>query len=305
LGQNTSCLLIYIITMKIAVIGPICKDKNIVGKNIFEQIGGVPYYTGNALFFLGASVSIYGSSALARNEIEKSFACEKLLQIHSEHTIKFINSYLKEDSDVRTQGIVDFEYNAITLNDLKDIGDFDYVILGPLLHNNISRHLIQQLAGLGLKIVLASQGLIRYVMNNQIIWKHPENVLNVLSYCDFLFLSEVELKYITNTEHTVDGINFLLKNGAKNIIVTQGVKGSIVCIKGKNYKINPFPAQRLADVTGAGDSYMAGFVRALELFDDPLKQGEFAGMTATMSIEDEGYFHHGIKDVYKRLNWRI
>lgn len=291
--------------MKVAVIGPICKDKNIVGKNIFEQIGGVPYYTGNALFFLGASVSIYGSSALARNEIEKSFACEKFLQIHSRHTIKFINSYLKEDSDIRAQGISDFGYNVITLDDLKDIGDFDYIILGPLLHNNISRRLIEQLAGLGLKIVLASQGLIRYVMNNQIIWKHPENVLNVLSYSDFLFLSEVELKYITNTEHTVDGINFLLKNGAKNIIVTQGVKGSIVCIKSKNYKIKPFPAQRLADVTGAGDSYMAGFIRALELFDDPLKQGEFAAMIATMSIEDEGYFHHGIKDVYKRLKWRI
>jgi len=40
--------------VKVAVIGPICKDKNIVGKNIFEQIGGIPYYTGNALFFLGA-----------------------------------------------------------------------------------------------------------------------------------------------------------------------------------------------------------------------------------------------------------
>ena len=100
-------------------------------------------------------------------------------------------------------------------------------------------------------------------------------------------------------------IKFLLKNGAKNIIVTQGVKGSIVCIKSKNYKIKPFPAQRLADVTGAGDSYLAGFVRALELFDDPLKQGEFAAMTATMSIEDKGSFHHGIKDVYKRLSWRI
>jgi sugar/nucleoside kinase (ribokinase family) len=291
--------------MKVAVIGPICKDKNIVGKNIFEQIGGVPYYTGNALFFLGASVSIYGSSALARNEIEKSFACEKLLQIHSRHTIKFINSYFKEDSDVRSQGIYNFGYNAITLEDLKDIGDFDYIILGPLLHNNISRHLIEQLAGLGPKIVLASQGLIRYVLNNQIIWKHPENILNILSYSDFLFLSEVELKYITNTEHIVEGIKFLLKNGAKNIIITQGAKGSIVCIKSKNYKIKPFPAQRLADVTGAGDSYIAGFVRALELFDDPLKQGEFAAMIATMSVEDEGSFHHGIKDVYKRLSWRI
>ncbi len=291
--------------MKVAVIGPICKDKNIVNKNIFEQIGGVTYYTGNALSFLGASVSIYGSSAFTRNELEKSFVCEELVQIHSRHTIKFINSYWKQDLDVRTQRIYDFGNNIITFDDVKDVIVYDYVILGPLLHNNISRRLIEQLAGGGPKIVLAAQGMIRYVMNNQIIWKHPENVLDVLSYSDFLFLNEVELKYITNTEHTVDGINFLLENGAKNIIVTQGVKGSIVCIKSKNYKIKPFPAHRLTDVTGAGDSYMAGFVRALELFDDPLKQGEFAAMIATMSIEDEGYFHHGIKDVYKRLNWRI
>ena len=223
------------------------------------------------------------------------------MQIHSGHTIKFINSYLKEDSDVRTQGIYDFGYNAITFDDLKDIGDFDYIILGPLLHNNISRRLIEQLAGLGLKIVLASQGLIRYVMNNQIIWKHPENVLNVLSYCDFLFLSEVELKYITDTEHTVDGINILLKNGAKNIIVTQGVKGSIVCIKGKNYKINPFPAQRLADVTGAGDSYPAGHIVAQESFEDPSEQGEFAAMTATMAIERNGPFNGTMEEVIERL----
>ncbi len=291
--------------MKVAVIGPICKDKNIVNKNIFEQIGGVTYYTGNALSFLGASVSIYGSSAFTRNELEKSFVCEELVQIHSRHTIKFINSYRKQDPDVRTQRIYDFGHNIITFDDVKDVIVYDYVILGPLLHNNISRRLIEQLAGGGPKIVLAAQGMIRYVMNNQIIWKQPENVLDVISYSDFLFLNEVELKYITNTEHTVDGINFLLENGAKNIIVTQGVKGSIVCIKSKNYKIKPFPAHRLTDVTGAGDSYMAGFVRALELFDDPLKQGEFAAMIATMSIEDEGYFHHGIKDVYKRLNWRI
>lgn len=289
--------------MKVAVIGPICKDKNIVGKNIFEQIGGVTYYTGNALSFLGASVSIYGSSALARNELDKSFTCEGFVQIHSRHTIKFINSYSEEDPDVRTQKIYDFGYNTITLDDVKYVDNYDYIILGPLLHNNISRRLIEQLAGVGPKIVLAAQGLIRYVMNNQIIWKHPENVVNVLCYIDFLFLSEAELKYITNTEPVFDGINFLLKNGVKNIIVTQGEKGSIVCMKNKEYNIKSFPAQRLADFTGAGDSYMAGFIRALELFDDPIKRGAFAAMTATMSIEDEGYFHHGIKDVYKRLSW--
>ncbi len=289
--------------MKVAVIGPICNDKNIVNKNIFEQIGGVTYYTGNALSFLGASVSIYGSSALARNELEKSLVCEELIRIHSQHTIKFINSYLMQDPDVRTQRINDFGHNIITFDDVKDVVVYDYIILGPLLHNNISSRLIEQLAGAGPKLVLAAQGMIRYVMNNQIIWKHPENVLDVLSHIDFLFLNEVELNYITNTETVFDGINLLLKNGAKNVIVTYGRKGSTVCMKNKNYKVESFPAQRLVDVTGAGDSYMAGFIRALQLFDDPIKQGKFAAMTATMAIEDDGCFHHELKDIYKRLSW--
>jgi len=289
--------------MRVAVIGPICKDKNIIGKDIFEQIGGVTYYTGNALSFLGASVSIYGSSDLKRDELEKYFICDERIQICSKNTIKFINKYMKQDSDIRIQRVNDFENNTIFFKDLKNISKFDYIILGPLIHDNIPRETIEQLSRIGPKIVLATQGMIRYVKNNKIVWKHPENVLDILPYIAFLFLDENELRFITGIEDLSGAINFLVKKGTKNIIVTQGKKGSIVYIKNKEYKINSFPPNRVVDVTGAGDSYMAGFIRALELFGDPQKQGEFAAMTATISIEEKGPFHYTVKDVYKRLGW--
>ena len=289
--------------MKVAVIGPICKDRNIIREDIFEQIGGVTYYTGSALSFLGASVSIYGSSTLKRSELEKYLACDELIQIYSKNTIKFINKYMGQDSDVRIQRVNDFENNTIFFNDLENISKFDYIILGPLIHDNIPRELIIQLSRVGPKIVLASQGMIRYVKNNKIVWKHPENVLDILPHIDFLFLDENELRFITNVEEISGKINFLSKKGLENIIVTLGKKGSIVYMKNKEYKIKSFPPKRLIDATGAGDSYMAGFIRALELFDDPQKQGEFAAMTATISIEEKGPFHYTLKDVYKRLGW--
>jgi len=289
--------------MRVAVIGPICKDRIIIGKDIFEQIGGVTYYTGNALSFLGASISIYGSSALKRSELEKYLVYDELIQIYSKDTIRFINKYMEQDPDVRTQRVHDFENNTISFDDLENISKFDYIILGSLIHNNIPKETIEQLSRIKPKIVLAIQGMIRHVKNNQIVWKHPKNVMDILHYVDFLFLDENELRFITDIEDISGAINFLVKKDVKNIIVTQGKKGSIVYRKKKKYKINSFPPNILIDVTGAGDSYMAGFIRALELFDDPQKQGEFAAMTATISIEEKGPFHYAVKDVYKRLGW--
>lgn len=289
--------------MRVAVIGPICKDNNIIGKDIFEQIGGVTHYTGNALSFLGASVSIYGSSAFKRSELKKYLVCDEFIQIHSKNTINFINEYMEQDPDVRIQRVNDFENNAIFFNDLKNISKFDYIILGPLIHDNIPKKTIKQLSRIKPKIVLATQGMIRYIKNTQIVWKHPENVIDILHCIDFLFLDENELRFITGIEDISSSINFLVKKGVKNIIITQGKKGSKLYMKNKEYKINSFPPNRLVDVTGAGDSYMAGFIKALELFDDPQKQGEFAAMTATISIEEKGPFHYTVKEVYNRLGW--
>jgi len=44
--------------MKVAIIGPICKDIITIGK---EQTGGVTYYTGQALSLLKVETVVFGS----------------------------------------------------------------------------------------------------------------------------------------------------------------------------------------------------------------------------------------------------
>lgn len=63
-----------------------------------------------------------------------------------------------------------------------------------------------------------------------------------------------------------------------------------------------FPPAKLEDPTGAGDSYMAGFVRAIELYTDPVNRGEFAAMTATLAIEQQCPFIGSVEAVCRRLD---
>ena len=47
--------------MKVAVIGPICKDEVVIKGKTYSQLGGVTYYTGHALASLGVDTTIIGS----------------------------------------------------------------------------------------------------------------------------------------------------------------------------------------------------------------------------------------------------
>ncbi len=150
-------------------------------------------------------------------------------------------------------------------------------------------------------LALAPQGLIRYLDQEKIIWKNPQNVLCLLPYIEYVFLNEEELKFVSDKNGIQEGVRVLQEKGGKNILVTLGQKGSWLFLGDKEYKIKAFPPKTLADQTGAGDSYLAGFMRALDLFKDPIKQGDFAAMVATLSIEQKGPFQGSVEEVLQCL----
>ena len=133
------------------------------------------------------------------------------------------------------------------------------------------------------------------------MWKNPDNVIRVLPHIDYMFLDEAELRFIANRQKFEKSVSCLQSKGLDNIVVTQGNQGSVVFLKNNCYQIPAFPVNKLVDPTGAGDSYAAGFVHAMSLFNDPIKQGKFAAMTATMGIENKGPFNKTADEVLKRL----
>ena len=293
--------------MKVAIVGPICKDINTIGEERIEQVGGVTYYTGQALSSLGIETTVFGSFNSQDPPSKKGFRFN-LVPIEAQGTMVFRNiSPDPHNLDERIQK-AETPNNRITVNDIPHNGlsGLSYLVFGPKFNDNISTSIIEEFSRKvednGTKLVLAPQGLIRYLDIDKIVLRHPKNVRNALPHVNYVFFDDKELEFVSGRDKIVDGVNFLQSEyGAKNVIVTQGSHGSQLFLRDETYKIVSFTPRKLVDTTGAGDSYMAGFLKAQELFDNPTEQGKFAAMTATMAIERKGSFNGTLEEVMKRL----
>jgi len=186
------------------------------------------------------------------------------------------------------------------------LSGLDYLIFGPLYHDNISASTIEEFTreveDHDTKLVLANQGMIRYLDGKRIVWRNPENVRDALPHVGYVFFDDRELEFVSGKEGIEDCAHCLQgEYGATNVIVTQGSKGSQLFLGADTYTVKAFPPRGKPYTTGAGDSFMAGFLKAQELFEDPLEQGEFAAMTATMAIERKGPFSGVAGDILERL----
>jgi len=97
--------------------------------------------------------------------------------------------------------------------------------------------------------------------------------------CSLLF-SEENLSEEESAQRLVDW-------GADIAIITMGVKGSLVFTRNKRYHV-PSLSGKVMDVTGGGDSYMAGFLAEFIQTGDPLKSAVFASAVALCVIEATG-----------------
>lgn len=284
--------------MKFAVIGPVCRDKP------DHRPGGFTYYFGNAAHSLGAHVIVYGSFG-EEDDFSDSFKCG-LRHIPAEGTVIFENTDNTTNPDKRLQRAWVYDNTIPPEHIPDDLSGYD-VALGPLYHDNISPQLIEKiherLHGRG-ETALAIQGMLRHLdRDNYVVLREPEN-LRFLQYTDYLFLNEKEMSAINPYSDIRDGARYLKDCGAKNVLVTRGSNGSRLFLDNGDYEIGAFPPEEEKDRAGLGDSFAAGLLVARkrpELSGDPVKQGEFAAMVATICMENQGPFNKDRDYVFERL----
>ncbi len=133
------------------------------------------------------------------------------------------------------------------------------------------------------------------------LWKDEEAAINgmrsPLSYVDIIKISDEEIELVTGQKTPEEAIDYLLSMGISCVIVTMGAKGAMVGVKeGKIFK-EPKPCKQVVDTTGAGDSFMGGFLYKLcennlrpdELTLDNLAEfTEFANQVASYCIGKRG-----------------
>jgi len=88
-------------------------------------------------------------------------------------------------------------------------------------------------------------------------------IKKILPHVNLLFVNRQEAeKLVGKKKTTKDLINALLKKGVKQVVMTDGAKGSFAT-EGKNiYFMKSFPLKPKAK-TGAGDAYSSGFLSAI------------------------------------------
>jgi sugar/nucleoside kinase (ribokinase family) len=288
--------------MKIAVLGPVAKDFTTIDGVETLHIGGIPYYVAVTLKSLGVTTVVPYITANKDDEswIEKSFSGIPVQLRSVSKTLESVIEYSSSNPDRRRHHIEAYP-NTIEASDtlLTDLERFDWIILGPLFHDNIPFELFSKFKHK--KLVLGNFGMFTYGEEGQFVRKHPENVVQVLPYLQYLFLDRSEAEFVSGAEDILESGRFFQEHGLPNMIITEGSKGSHLFIGNAYYKIPAFPPTKLIDPTGAGDTYMAAFIRATELFADPEQQGKFAAMVATMSLENKGAFNGNLEEVPQRL----
>lgn len=269
------------------VIGYLLHDIIINKKETKECPGGVAMYTSIAANKLGMKVGIV-------SKIGPDYKYKPLLKgidltgiSRQEKTTIFHNDYTKGK---RTQKVFNIGQKIQFKDVPKKYLNTRAVHLGPVF-NEISINAIKSLRKNSNAIItLDPQGFVRKQVNG--IVREKQLDLNYLKYVDVLKISMDEANNLKNIINTV-----------KIVLLTDGSKGVTIYVDGKKVKHVPIVRTQVVDETGAGDAFIAGFIKKFIDTKDPVISALYGNVVASFCVE--GYGAEGLqtkKVTDKRFN---
>lgn len=179
---------------------------------------------------------------------------------------------------------------------------------GPLVDNKSIENLYQKLNNLKENDILVLSGSIPKGIKEDIYEEICEKIkdknvkivvdstkkllLNTLKYRPFLIkpnhheLGEIFNVQILNQDQAIEYAKKLQQEGARNVLVSMGEKGSALLDEnGKSYKKDVIKSRNVVNTVGAGDSMVAGFLAGYlkyKNYEDALKLG-IASASATVN----------------------
>lgn len=286
----------------ICCIGHITSDKVVTTQTTLYMPGGTAYYFSCALSNLQASYLLVTALADAQMHYVEQLredGIEVLVQ-PSAHTVFFENIYA-EDQDQRTQRVSQ-KADAFKPELLQDV-EARVFHLGPLLADDISIDVIKTLAAKG-HVSLDVQGYLRRVENQQVFATNWPGMAEALPHISILKADVAELQALTGQDTVAAGVEVLAGYGVKEIVITNGSKGSQIWSDGVFYDIPAYMPPVSVDATGCGDTYMAGYLFSRTKEMGIQQSGEFAAAMAGLKTATPGAFTGTLQDVEAFMNGR-
>ena len=114
-------------------------------------------------------------------------------------------------------------------------------------------------------------------MNLWIQTEQPE-LRKLLKSIHGLVLNDGEARLLTGKKNLIDAARDVLKLGPKFVVIKKGEHGCMMCSERDTFVLPAFPAQKVVDPTGAGDSFAGGMMGYLST------QGTFSSATLKRAL---------------------
>jgi len=278
-------------------IGHLTNDKVVTTRFAQYMPGGTAYYFSCALSKLPLKYLL--ATAVAPAEMKYVNALQQkgieVMVQPSAHTVFFENLY-GENPDQRQQ-------NVLQQADQFTAAQFEAVNarlfhLGPLLPGDISVDLIKTLAAKA-PVSLDVQGYLRKVENKKVYAAEWPEKKEALPYISILKTDVGELQTLSGYPDVETGVKVLADWGVKEIVVTNGSHGSQIFRDGASYSIPAYIPPVIADTTGCGDTYIAGYLYQRILGVDIINAGRFAAAMAGLKTAVPGAFAGTLADIQR------
>ncbi|MDO4500055.1 MAG: carbohydrate kinase family protein [Erysipelotrichaceae bacterium] len=120
--------------------------------------------------------------------------------------------------------------------------------------------------------------------------KHNEKCFDMkcLKYLDYFFPNDIEALYFTDKNTIEEAAEELFKCGIKNVIIKCGKKGCYIRNKELSTYVNALIVDNIIDTTGAGDSFVAGFIHGMSKDMDIIESAKLGHKFASKCIVKNG-----------------
>lgn len=116
----------------------------------------------------------------------------------------------------------------------------------------------------------------------------PEIVYRNLEFLDYFMPSYVEAEYLTKEKEPSRMAEVFLKKGCRNVIIKLGGEGCYVTDGRRGKVLPPISHIKVSDTTGAGDSFVGGFMAGLTKRMDIWEAARYANAVAGVSVTGMG-----------------
>lgn len=288
---------------ELCCVGHITLDKVVTPKNTIYMPGGTSYYFSHAIKHFD-DINYALVTALAESEMQsvEELRAEgvEVAVMPSRHTVYFENIY-GENQDNRTQRVL-AKADPFSIDYLRQI-EARIFHLGSLLADDFSLEVVRYLSQKGL-VSVDSQGYLREVREQNVYAVDWPEKKEVLRYVHFLKANEHEMEVLTGYTDPEQAAKEIYSWGVKEVLLTFGSMGSLIYDGETFHRIPAYLPTEVVNATGAGDTYMTGYLYQRAKGASIEEAGCFAAAMTTLKIEGMGPFSGTKADVLQCMQTR-